>query len=118
MNIKEEVTKSNNTYTCAICNKKHYSIEDRIACETKCLEERKKAEEVMKKHKLELEKKDRMNKIETMYEDLSNLISSYIEDYGYINIDIMLIVIVYLRYLVCLIFGVCNYEHNSKICKS
>ena len=87
MNIKEEVTKSNNTYTCAICNKKHYSIEDRIACETKCLEERKKAEEVMKKHKLELEKKDRMNKIETMYEDLSNLISSYIEDYGYIKLE-------------------------------
>ena len=41
----------------------------------------------MKKHKLELEKKDRMNKIKTMYEDLSNLISSYIEDYGYIKLE-------------------------------
>ena len=87
MSIKDEVTKNDAMYACAICNKKHSNIADRIACETKCLEERNKAEEVMKKQKLELEKQARMKEIELMYEKLNDLISAYVEDYGYIKLN-------------------------------
>ena len=86
MSIKDEVTKTNITYACAICNKKYANLADRIACETKCLEERNKAEEAMKKQKLELEKQARMKEIELMYEELNELISAYAEDYGYIQL--------------------------------
>ena len=86
MGIKEELTKNTTTYACAICNKKHSNIADRIACETKCLDERNKAEEAMKKQKLELEKQARMKEIELTYEELNDLISAYVEDYGYIQI--------------------------------
>lgn len=45
---------SNETYTCAICGTPYNSIEERIACETKCLKKHKEAEA---KKKLEEQQK-------------------------------------------------------------
>ena len=48
-------------YVCAICGKSYEHVEDRIACETKCLKKRKAAEERAKKEKIrrDLEKREK-----------------------------------------------------------
>ena len=51
-------------YKCEICGKEYENIEDRVACETKCLHDRKVAEEKRKKIKLEQEKETRKQEIQ------------------------------------------------------
>lgn len=86
MSIKDEVKANKTEYVCGICGKSYDNIADRIACETKCLDDRTKAEEAMRKQKLELEKDARKKEIETMYDDLHKAISEYVKDYGVIRL--------------------------------
>ena len=73
-------------YCCAICGKGYETIEERSNCETKCLVDRKKAEEALKKQKLEEEKNTRYKEIETKWNELNKLTSEYIKDYGSIQL--------------------------------
>ena len=77
----------NTSYFCAICGAEHESIEARHACETKCIKERKEAEELMKKQKLEEEKNARKEEIDTLYALLNEKIKSYVKDYGSIKMN-------------------------------
>ena len=74
------------TYTCDVCGKTYETVEERNACETKCLTERAKAEEALKKQKLEEEKNARYNEVETKWKELNKLTSEYIKDYGSIQL--------------------------------
>ena len=79
---------SNNTsYFCAICGAKHESVEARHACETKCIKERKVAEELMRKQKLEEEKDSRKKEIDALYLELNEKIRDYVKDYGSIRLN-------------------------------
>lgn len=73
-------------YCCAICGKGYETIEERAACETKCIADRKKAEEALKKQKLEEEKNERKKEIEVKWKELNELTSEYIKDYGSIQL--------------------------------
>lgn len=69
-------------YKCGICGKEYENIEDRIACETKCLHDRKVAEEKRKKMKLEQEKETRRKEVQMAWDHYSDLLKAFIEDYG------------------------------------
>jgi hypothetical protein len=77
----------NTSYFCEICGKEHESIEARNACETKCIKERKEAEELMKKQKIEGEKNARKEEIDAIYALLNEKIKDYVNDYGSIRMN-------------------------------
>jgi hypothetical protein len=77
----------NTGYLCAICGTEHESVEARHACETKCIKERKAAEELMRKQKLEEEKEARKKEIDAMYAHLNEKIKEYVKDYGSIRLN-------------------------------
>ena len=69
-------------YHCAICGKPYDTVDERAACETKCLAARKKAQEEIEKKKLEEKKNTRKAEIEKKFKELSNLVNDYCKDYG------------------------------------
>lgn len=74
-------------YTCAICGKSYADLSERIACETKCLADRKAAEE--KKKKMELKRKQAESEkivLDTLLYT-EEVIRRHIETYGAIRID-------------------------------
>ena len=73
-------------YHCAICGKPYDTVDERVACETKCLAERKKAQAELEKKKLEEKKTTRKKEIEKKYKELSTLVKNYINDYGSLQI--------------------------------
>ena len=73
-------------YHCAICGKPYDTVDKRVACETKCLAERKKAQAELEKKKLEEKKTTRKEEIEKKYKELSTLVKNYINDYGSLQI--------------------------------
>ena len=85
VNVKKNTDKT--SYSCAICGSEHESIEARHACETKCIKERRDAEELMRKQKLEEEKDVRKKEIDAMYILLNEKIKNYVKDYGSIRLN-------------------------------
>ena len=73
-------------YHCAICGKPYDTVDERVACETKCLAARKKAQAEIEKKKLEEKKNTRKTEIEKKYKELSTLVKNYINDYGSLQI--------------------------------
>ena len=69
-------------YHCAICGKPYDTVDERVACETKCLAARKKAQAEIEKKRLEEEKTTRKAEIEKKYKELSTLVNDYCKDYG------------------------------------
>lgn len=69
-------------YHCAICGKPYDTVDERVACETKCLAARKKAQAEIEKKKLEEKKNTRKAEIEKKYKELSTLVNDYCKDYG------------------------------------
>ena len=74
------------TYRCAICGKAYDTIDERVACETKCLAARKKAQAELEKKRLEEKKTTRKAEIENKYKELSALVKDYCKDYGSLQI--------------------------------
>lgn len=70
-------------YTCAICGHEYDHLEDRNACETKCLRERKEAEEKRKQEALNKTRAARKKEVDEAYERYAELLSKYVQDYGY-----------------------------------
>ena len=73
-------------YHCAICSKHYDTVDERVACETKCLAARKRAQAEIEKKKLEEKKNTRKEEIEKKYKELSTLVKDYINDYGSLQI--------------------------------
>lgn len=69
-------------YHCAICGKPYDTVDERVACETKCLAARKKAQAEIEKKKLEEKKNTRKAEIEKKYKALATLVNDYCKDYG------------------------------------
>ena len=69
-------------YHCAICGKPYDTVDERVACETKCLAARKKAKAELEKKKLEEKKNARKAEIEKKYKELATLVNDYCKDYG------------------------------------
>lgn len=69
-------------YHCAICGKSYDTVDERVACETKCLAARKKAQAEIEKKKLEEKKNTRKAEIEKKYKELATLVNEYCKDYG------------------------------------
>lgn len=69
-------------YHCAICGKPYDTVDERVACETKCLAARKKAQAEIEKKKLEEKKNTRKAEIEKKYKELATLVNDYCKNYG------------------------------------
>ena len=69
-------------YHCAICGKPYDTVDERVACETKCLAERKKAQAELEKKKLEEKKTTRKAEIEKKYKELATLVNDYCKEFG------------------------------------
>ena len=70
-------------YHCAICGKSYDTVDERVACETKCLAERKKAQAELEKKKLEEKKTTRKEEIEKKYKELlATLVNDYCKELG------------------------------------
>ena len=69
-------------YHCAICGKPYDTVDERVACETKCLAARKKAQAELEKKKLEEKKNTRKAEIEKKYKELATLVNDYCKDDG------------------------------------
>ena len=70
-------------YYCGICNKSYDNIEDRMACECKCYEKRKQAEEEKRKNELAEAKNARREEVDAAYRNYLELRSAYLKDYGH-----------------------------------
>ena len=73
-------------YHCAICGKSYDTVDERVACETKCLAARKKAQAEIEKKKLEEKKNTRKTEIEKKYKELATLVNDYCKDYGFLQL--------------------------------
>lgn len=78
----------NETYTCAICGKHYHDIEQRIACETKCLKQRKEdeaqkklAEERQQAEKKKQEKKASEQAIEAKFDEVNKMLKEHFSKY-------------------------------------
>lgn len=69
-------------YHCAICGKSYDTVDERVACETKCLAARKKAQAELEKKRLEEKKNTRKAEIEKKYKELVTLVNDYCKDDG------------------------------------
>ena len=73
-------------YHGGICGKSYKTVGERAACESKCLAERKKAQEKLEKEIKERKKAASKAEIEKKYKELVELINDYCKDYGSIQI--------------------------------
>ena len=73
---------ANGVYVCAICGTAYNSIEERAACETKCIAAKKENEEKLRQEKLEAEKEARREEIEATAKHYNELVKAYVKDYG------------------------------------
>lgn len=83
---KTETASKKMTYRCAICGKTYDTIDERVACETKCLADRKKIQAELEKKKLEEKKTARKDEIVKKYKELAILVKDYCNDYGSLQI--------------------------------
>lgn len=69
-------------YHCAICGKPYDTVDERVACETKCLAARKRAQAEIEKKKLEEKKNTRKAEIKKKYKELATLANDYCKEFG------------------------------------
>lgn len=69
-------------YRCAICGKSYDTIEERSACETKCLSDRAEAERKRKEEELRKTKENRKKELDMAWDHYNELLKAYIKDYG------------------------------------
>lgn len=81
-NYKTDEVSNKMVYHCAICGKPYDTVDERVACETKCLAERKKAQAELEKKKLEEKKNTRKAEIEKKYKELATLVNDYCKEFG------------------------------------
>lgn len=68
-------------YICGICGARHENIEDRIACETKCLAARKEAKEKMKLAKYNEEKNDSAKALTEELIKVEKMVKKHLQKY-------------------------------------
>lgn len=73
-------------YHCGVCGKSYKTVGERVACETKCIAERKKAKEKLEKEMKDRKKAASKAEIEKKYKELVELINDYCKDYGSIQL--------------------------------
>lgn len=68
-------------YTCAICGESYETVEERAACESKCLVERKKANEEKQREEYERKRKVSEDEIYTALSAANELIANHVKNY-------------------------------------
>lgn len=68
-------------YICAICGKEYESIPERAECESKCVAEAKKAEEVKKRNEYEAKRKESAQAIYEALDDVDEMIARHFDEY-------------------------------------
>lgn len=71
----------NKIYRCAVCGKKHDTIEKRASCETACLKKQKEEARLLAEKKKYEEKVTRKKEVEKAIQNALELIAKYEDDY-------------------------------------
>lgn len=74
-------------YTCAICGESYETVEERVECESKCLVERKKADEDKKREEYEKKRKSSENEIYAALSVVNEMIATHIKDYKKLSLN-------------------------------
>ena len=77
----------NKMYTCAICGKSYTDLSERIACETKCLAERKKAEDEKKRNETKAKQNKSEKEIYEILDKAENMIKEHLNTYNSITLN-------------------------------
>lgn len=85
-------------YVCAICGKEHERIEERIQCETKCLEERKKAEKQKERDDFNKRYMDSNKAVEDILVEANEAVHAHLKEFGALSLSRDYY---YLSYLFC-----------------
>ena len=79
--------KEPNMYHCAICGESYETVEERAACESKCLVERKKADEEKQREEYEKKRKASEHEIYETLSDANELIANHIKNYKKLSLN-------------------------------
>lgn len=74
-------------YVCAICGKSYENLEDRIACETKCFNERKMIEAKQKEDKLKTKRINSEKEIEQKLAEVNEMIREHLNEYDSLKLS-------------------------------
>lgn len=74
-------------YVCAICGTEHGHIEERIECETKCLEARKEAEKQKAREDLNKRCAESAKAIEDALTDVDTMIKNHMKDFDMLQLS-------------------------------
>jgi hypothetical protein len=69
-------------YRCGFCNKDFDRLEDRIKCETHCLEEYKKAEEEKRANEYQEKRKESANAIYAEFDRVEKMIKEHVKQFN------------------------------------
>ena len=78
---------NNKMYECAICGKSYPSIDQRVECETKCLAERKKLEEEMKRNQYNTKRDESAREINKALYDVNEMITEHLKKYTSLSLS-------------------------------
>jgi len=73
-------------YTCAVCGKYYKSIEERAKCESKCLVDRKRAEEEKKRNEYATKKRESEQAIDKALSDMNEMVAKHLKEYEQLSI--------------------------------
>lgn len=68
-------------YTCAVCGKSYEAIEDRVKCESKCVADRKRAEEEKKRNEYATKKRESEQAIDKALSSVNEMIAKHLKEY-------------------------------------
>ena len=74
-------------YVCAICGTEHEHIEDRIECETTCLEARKEAEKQREREDFNKRRIESAKAIEDALTDVDTMIRNHMRDFDMLELS-------------------------------
>ena len=74
-------------YVCAICGTEHEHIEERIECETKCLEKRKEAEKQREREDFNKRRIESAKAIEDALTDVDTMIRNHMRDFDVLELS-------------------------------
>lgn len=76
-----------NMYHCAICGESYETVEERAACESKCLIERKKADEEKKREEYEKNRKASEKEIYAALSFANEAIAKHVKEYKTLSLE-------------------------------
>ena len=74
-------------YECAVCGKSYETVEERVECESKCVVERKEAEEERKLNELKMKEHESVEAINEALANTESMIREHFKQYSNLSLN-------------------------------